>query len=300
MFTINIYELITKKISCERVLTDEPMNKHTSFKIGGNADFYVIAENLNEIKWILEVSNTYKIPLTIVGNGTNLLVLDNGIRGIVLRPNLKKIEINNTTIKVGSGTMLSIVSKIAMENSLTGLEFAYGIPGTVGGAIKMNAGAYGGEMKDIVYETTYITKDGELHTIKEHNFEYRKSIFSKIDVIILETVLNLKKGNKEEIQDIMEKNMDSRKEKQPLNMPSAGSTFKRGDDFITAALIDEAGLKGYNIGDAQVSTKHAGFIINKGNATACDILKLIEYVKTEIYKKFKKKLELEIIVIGEK
>lgn len=300
MFKIDIFELLAKKINTDRIFRDEPMKKHTSFRVGGNADFYVLAENLEEIKWTLEISKKYNIPLTVVGNGTNLLVLDNGIRGIVLRPNLTKIETYENIIKAGSGAMLTLVSKKAFDNGLTGLEFAYGIPGTIGGAVRMNAGAYGGEMKDIVQETTYITMNGEIHTITEHEFSYRNSIFANMNVIILETVLKLEKGNKAEIKTKMHENMESRKKNQPLEYPNAGSTFKRGDGFITAKLIDEAGLKGYSIGGAEVSTKHAGFVINKSDATAKDILDLIQHVKQSVYEKFEKKIELEIIVIGEK
>lgn len=299
MFKINIYELLTKKIDTKQILCDEPMKNHTSFKVGGKADFYIIAKTIDDIKWVLEISKKHNIQLTIVGNGTNLLVLDNGIRGIVLRPNLHNIEINENMIKTGAGALLTIVSKRAADSGLKGLEFAYGIPGTIGGAIRMNAGAYGGEMKDIVQETTYITRNGEIHTITEHEFSYRNSIFSRMNVIILETILRLETGNKEEIKANMDKYLHSRKENQPLDMPNAGSTFKRGDGFITSKLIDEAGLKGYRIGGAEVSTKHAGFIVNKGNATANDILKLIQYVKEQVNEKFQKEIELEIVVIGE-
>ena len=276
---IDILELLSKNIDENRIFTNEPMKKHTSFKVGGNADFYVLAKNIEEIKWVLEISKKYDIQLTVVGNGTNLLVLDSGIRGIVLRPNLNQIEVRENLLKVGAGAMLSVVSRKALEHELTGLEFAYGIPGTIGGAVRMNAGAYGGEMKDVVKETTYITRNGEEHT---------------------NTVLKLEKGEKTEIEAKMHENMESRKKNQPLEFANAGSTFKRGEGFITAKLIDEAGLKGYRIGDAEISTKHGGFIINRGNATAKDILKLVEYAKKQIYEKFGKSIELEIIVIGEK
>ena len=198
--------------------------------------------------------------------------------------------------------LLSKISNVAYEKGLSGLEFACGIPGTIAGAIKMNAGAYGKEIKDVLVSTTYLNENLELHTITnaENEFNYRKSRFSynKQDIII-SAVLELVPGNKEEIKQIMDDNMNSRKEKQPINFPSGGSTFKRGEDYITAKLIDQCGLKGYNIGDAYVSEKHAGFIVNKGNATACDVLKLIEYVKEEVYKKFNKKIELEIEILGE-
>ena len=196
--------------------------------------------------------------------------------------------------------MMNILCSKALDNELTGMEFAYGIPGTIGGAIRMNAGAYGGEMKDVVQESTYITRDGKIEKINNHVFSYRNSIFSSKNVIVLETLLKLKKGNKTDIKEKMQKNIENRKMKQPLELPNAGSTFKRGDGFITAQLIDEAGLKGFAIGGAQISLKHSGFIVNIGNATAEDILKLVQYVKKIIYDKFSRNIELEIIVIGEK
>lgn len=295
----NIFELLTQKIDSKQILCDEPMSKHTSFKIGGKADFYVTAQTIEEIKWVVEVSNSNNIPLTIVGNGTNLLVLDNGIRGIVLRPNLTNIEIDETTVTVGAGALLTMVSKKVADYGLKGLEFAYGIPGTIGGALRMNAGAYGGEMKDVVQQTTYMDKRGKVYSITDHEFTYRNSIFSRMDVIILETTIKLEKGEIEEIKENMKQHMESRKANQPLDMPNAGSTFKRGEDFITAQLIDGAGLKGYSIGDAEVSTKHAGFVVNKGTATASDILELVDHIQEQVYKKFEKNIELEVIVIGE-
>ncbi len=194
--------------------------------------------------------------------------------------------------------------KLALEMSkkgYTGLEFAVGIPGTVGGAVRMNAGAYGGEMQKVIISTTYMDLDGNIKTIKneEHKFEYRKSIFTKNKYIILSTTIQLKKGNINEIEEIISKDTQSRKEKQPYNMPSAGSTFKRKEGIITAKLIDEAGLKGYSIGDAIVSEKHAGFIVNKGNATAQNVLDLIKHVQNEVYNKFNQKIELEIEIMGE-
>ena len=188
-----------------------------------------------------------------------------------------------------------------LQEEIEGFEFASGIPGTIGGAIKMNAGAYGKEMKDIVLETTYMDRDGNIHNINnsKHNFEYRKSFFSNNDYIILETIFTLSYGIKEQIKEKMNQYMESRVEKQPIEFPSAGSTFKRGKDFITAKLIDECKLKGFRIGDAEVSKKHAGFIINLGNAKAKDVLELIEIVKNKVYEKTNKKIELEIQVIGE-
>lgn len=241
----------------------------------------------------------------MIGNGSNLLVKDKGIRGIVLKIEFDKIEIikkeEDCIVRVGAGVKLGMLAQKLLKEEITGFEFASGIPGSIGGAIRMNAGAYGGEMKDIVLETTYMDETGNIHTIKEkeHEFEYRNSIFSKRSWIILESVLKLKNGNKEDIKKQMEQYAKQRKEKQPINFPSAGSTFKRGDGFITAKLIDECGLKGYHIGDAQVSELHAGFIINRKEATAEEILQLIEYVKKTVYEKFQLEIQLEIQVVGE-
>ena len=214
---------------------------------------------------------------------------------------MKKIELNEDIIYAESGASIIQVANFAYENSLTGIEFACGIPGSIGGAVRMNAGAYGRSMQDIVQETTYIDSNLEIKTISNdmHKFDYRNSCFSKNEGVILSTKIKLNRDNKKDILKKMEENKKSRKEKQPLTFPNAGSTFKRGNNFITAELIDLAGLKGYNVGDAYVSEKHAGFIVNKGNATASNVLELIEHIKKEVKKKFDKDLELEIQVLGE-
>lgn len=300
-----IYYDLLKVFPKERIFINEPMSKHTSFRIGGNADYFIKANSIEEIQATLEISKTSNTPLTIIGNGSNLLVRDKGIRGIVLKIDLQKYEINKkqdkTIISVEAGMPLAKLSKIAEQNSLTGLEFGCGIPGTIGGAIRMNAGAYGGEIKDVVLETTYLTRDAKLKTItkQEHEFSYRNSIFSTLDVIIIKTEIELRSGNLAEIQEKMQNNLKSRKEKQPLNYPNAGSTFKRGSDFITAQLIDQCGLKGYKIGDAMVSTLHAGFLVNIGNATCDDMLKLISHVRKQVKQKFDKEIVLEVLILGE-
>ena len=298
----NFYKKIVKDFSSERVLRNEPMSKHTSFKIGGPADIFIKVNTYGELKNLIGLAKQDNIPVTVIGNGTNLLVKDKGIRGLTIKLNLNKIETSGEILSAEAGVKIPVLAREAYENSLSGLEFASGIPGTVGGAIKMNAGAYGGEMKDIVSSTTYLDEDLNLKTISnsENEFGYRSSIFIKYDkYIIINSSIKLKKGNLEEINKVMLENSNSRMEKQPINYPSAGSTFKRGEGYITAKLIDEAGLKGYNIGDAYISEKHAGFIINKGNATAKDICSLIEYVKNTIHEKFGIKLDLEIKILGE-
>lgn len=302
---VKIYNDLKTKVNENNIFLNEPMSLHTSFRTGGNADVFIKIQNENELEYILKYAKENQIPITIIGNGTNLLVRDNGIRGIVIKFQMQdvKIEENGDTITIitGAGMSLSKLSRIAKEHSAQGLEFAVGIPGTVGGAIKMNAGAYGSEIKEVVKETTYIDFDGNIKTINnnEHNFSYRNSIFSKIDGIIIKTVIELPKGNLEEIENKMKKNISSRNEKQPLDKPNAGSTFKREEGFITAKLIDECGLKGYKIGGAEVSTKHAGFVVNAGEATSKDILDLIEYIKKEVNKKFNVSIEPEIQIVGE-
>jgi len=297
-----IYNEIIKHIEEERVLKNELMNKHTSFKIGGPADIFIKINTLEELKYILALAKNKKIPLTVIGNGTNLLVRDKGIRGMVIKLNLNNIKIQNEIIEVEAGALIIKLARMAYENSLTGLEFASGIPGTIGGAIKMNAGAYGGEFKDIVLETTYLDENLNLHTItnEQSEFSYRDSIFNKNDdYIIISTKLKLHKGNKEEIKNKMEENSSKRREKQPINLPNAGSIFKRKNELIPAQIIDKCGLKGYNIGDACVSDLHAGFIVNKGNATATDVLNLIEHIKVVIKEKYNLELDVEIKIIGE-
>ncbi|MCI8760007.1 MAG: UDP-N-acetylmuramate dehydrogenase [Clostridia bacterium] len=294
------------KIAKERIFYQEPMEKHTTFKIGGLAECFVKIENKEELKEILEIVKKYNIPITIIGNGSNLLVLDGGIKGITLMIKLEKIELQEKgetiEITVGAGEKLGKLAQICLNKEITGLEELSGIPGTIGGAIRMNAGAHGREMKDIVKKVKCIDYQGreKEFTKEELQFDYRSSIFKKEKYIILETTLALQKGDKQEIKAKMEEYASYRREKQPIEYPSAGSTFKRGNDFITAKLIDEAGLKGYAIGDAEISIKHSGFVINKGKAKAKDVLELVEYIQNRVYEKFQKKIELEIEVIGEK
>ena len=283
----------------ENIKYNEPMKNHTSFKIGGPAECFIKAQKIEEIQQVLEIVKANQIPFKVIGNGSNILVKDKGIKGIVLKIDIKKIEIQVNRVIVGSGVKLGELAQKLLMQELTGFEFASGIPGTIGGAIRMNAGAHGFEMKDIVKTVTYMDIDENIHKINNEDakFEYRNSRFSKENNIILETELVLEKGNKDEIQAKMTEYANFRKEKQPIEYPSAGSTFKRGADFITAKLIDECGLKGHQIGGAQISEKHAGFIINKDNASAEDVIKLVEYTKEQVYNKFAKKIELEIEII---
>lgn len=302
-----IAELLEVNIPKENIYINELMSKHTSFKIGGPADIFVKAKNINQINEVLKICNENNIPLTIIGNGSNVLVRDKGIRGILLKIEMTNYNIEKNgqwaEVKADAGVLNATLAYALMNESLTGFEFAAGIPGTIGGAIYMNAGAYGGEIKDIVEETTFIDLEDEnkIKTMNklEQDFSYRHSIFEEKNVIIISAKFKFKCGNIEEIKNTMKENLGSRKEKQPIEMPNAGSTFKRGNGFITAQIIDECKLKGAKVGGAIVSKKHAGFIVNTGNATAEDVINLIKKVKNEVLEKTGKKIETEIRIIGE-
>ena len=296
---------IQKLIPKENIYINEPMSKHTSFKIGGPAECFIKAQNIEQLKNILEYAKKENIKLTIIGNGSNILVSDQGIQGIVLKIDTEKleekIEDEKIILTVGSGVKLGALAQKCLKEEITGLEFASGIPGTIGGAIRMNAGAHGREMKDVIKTVKCLDYYGNEKTFtnEEMNFGYRTSILKTEKYIVTEVEIELDKGNSEEIKEKMDMYKEKRKNSQPLEYPSAGSTFKRGEDFITAKLIDEAGLKGTKVGDAEVSRKHGGFIINKGNATASDILELVQIIKNKIYEKYQKKIELEVEVLGE-
>lgn len=289
----------------EKIIFDEPMKKHTSFKIGGTADEFIKVTNEEELNKAIKYAKVKNLKITILGNGSNLLVLDKGIRGLVIKIDIQKLEIERkekyAEIIVGSGYKTMALGIKLMNEELSGFEELSGIPGTIGGAIFMNAGAYGKEIKDINISTICMDYDGNIFELsnKEQEFEYRSSIFNKKDYIILETKLKLEYGNKEEIKKKMDEYLASRKEKQPIEYPSAGSTFKRQEGVITAKLIDECGLKGFSIGGAKVSEKHAGFIVNYDNATAKDVINLIKYVKEKVYEVYGIKIKEEIRIVGE-
>ena len=296
----NAYSNLIKCIPKEKVLKNEIMSKHTSFKVGGPADLFITVETTEQLKDTIKILKHENIKYKVIGNGSNLLVKDEGYRGAIIKPSFNSIEIKEDIVEAGAGVKNGRVAQKWLQKELTGCEFAAGIPGTIGGAMVMNAGAHGREMKDIVDAVTYYNcENDEIETIKkeECNFEYRNSKFKNSNVIIIKAILKLQKANSIEIKQKMDEYKQFRIEKQPIEYPSAGSTFKRGADFITAKLIDEAGLKGYTVGGAQVSEKHAGFIINKNNATATDIINLIEEVQKIVYEKFNKKIELEIEII---
>jgi UDP-N-acetylmuramate dehydrogenase len=291
-----------KKIS-PKLTENEPMKNHTTFKIGGPADMYVSVGSVDELSSLIKLAKETKTPYTVIGNGSNILVGDNGIRGLVIEigSNLAYCETDDDKIYAQAGTLLSKIASLAASNSLSGMEEISGIPGTLGGAIYMNAGAYGGEIKNVIKNVTYVDSDGEIITVTgdECNFGYRQSIFTDGQKFIVSSELELKKDDKSAISERMADFRKRRCDKQPLTYPSAGSTFKRPEGYFAGALIEQAGLKGYSIGDATVSDLHAGFVINCGDATAKDVLDLISHIQKTVYDKFGVKLEPEVRILGE-
>lgn len=288
----------------QNVSFNEPMKNHTTFKIGGPADVFIEAVSVEEIKNIAQYCKEKNIPYMIMGNGSNMLVGDKGIRGVVIQVSklMNNVDIEGETVTAEAGILMSGLASALLKAELTGFETMSGIPGTLGGGIYMNAGAYGGELKDIVESVTYIDKDGEIRTAygDELDFSYRHSMFEAGEYVILSCVMKLKKGNYEEIKSAMQDYNKRRNDKQPVSMPSAGSTFKRPEGYFAGKLIQDCGLMGYSIGGAQVSEKHAGFVINKGDATAEDVLNLIKYIQDTVEEKFGVRLEPEVRLIGEK
>ena len=279
------------------------MKNHTTFKIGGNADYLVEISSKEELKTVISLANENKVPFMVVGKGSNLLISDLGIEGLVISiSKMDKIEVSEDEIVAQAGANLSALCIKAMENELEGLEFAYGIPGSVGGALYMNAGAYGGEMSQVVISAEYIDFDGNFGeiSIKDMQLGYRTSIFKTGKKIITSVKFKLKKGEKTKIKETMSDLLNRRKEKQPLEFPSAGSTFKRPTGYFAGALIEECNLKGFSCGGAKVSEKHAGFVINYNNATCNDVLNLVKNIKETVKKEKNVELETEIIFIGRK
>lgn len=299
----DVIAALQEECGIENILLNEPMFNHTSFKTGGNADLLITPKDTKELIGVIRILRQHDISYIILGNGSNILVSDKGIRGAVIQIGKKmaQIVIKGNQIMAQAGAMLSSIAVAAMEHELTGMEFASGIPGTLGGAVCMNAGAYGGEMKDILVEVEVLTSDLEVLTLtlKELDLSYRHSIIPEKSYLVLSSIITLQKGNKETIQEKMSLLAQERREKQPLNYPSAGSTFKRPEGYFAGKLISDAGLKGYSIGGAEVSQKHAGFIVNKGNATTNDILALIHYCQKTVKEKFGVTLETEVKIIGE-
>ena len=297
------YKGLEEILSKDSIKYNEPMKKHTTMKVGGPCDCMVEPSSIEEIQKVLEYVKENNIKYYIIGNGSNLLVKDEGVHALIIKiaNKFSGFEVNGEYIKAYSGCSVPKLSQIAKENSLSGLEFACGIPGSVGGGIRMNAGAYGSEMVNVVEKVGFLDENGNLKEIdgKDAHFTYRHSMFvDNPQYVVVYAIYKLVKGNKEEISKIMEENMNSRKQKQPIEYPNFGSVFKRPEGYFVGKLVDDCGLKGYKIGGAQVSTKHSGFMINIGDATCKDVLDLIEYVKEKVYEKFNVKLQEEVVILG--
>ncbi len=295
--------LFAENIGAE-VIKDAPMKKYTSFKCGGNASVLIIPDSIDNLNRIIEFSYSKNVKPFIIGNGSNLLVTDNGINGVVIKIGSQLSEIkllDETTIYCEAGASLKSLCMFALENSLSGLEFAFGIPGTLGGAVYMNAGAYGGEMKDVLYSVNHIDENGNIGELSKENLDlgYRHSAYTKNGFTITSAVLKLRKADKKDIKEAMDDKLKRRKDKQPLEYPSAGSTFKRPEGYFAGALIQDCGLKGYTVGGAQVSEKHAGFVINKGGASSTDVITLIKDVQRIVQEKHGVMLETEVKIVGE-
>ena len=300
---MNLYEELCAIAGEENVLQDEPMSGHTTFRIGGPADFFVTPSKAEEISRIIELCRAADIPYYVVGNASNLLVGDRGFRGVIIQifKNMNRIFVEGDEIRAQAGALLSKVAAAACEAELKGVEFASGIPGTLGGAVRMNAGAYGGEMKQVLKTATVLTPEGEILTIPEEEMGmgYRTSIVSKMDYVVLEAVLSLKRGRREEIRARMDELREKRVEKQPLEYGSAGSTFKRPEGYFAGKLIQDAGLRGFRVGNAQVSEKHCGFVVNLGGATAADVSELMDEVARRVEETSGVQLKPEVKKIGE-
>ena len=299
----NMKQKFVELLGEERVFIDEPMNRHTTFRIGGPADYFLVPSTYDEMSAILKICKEADVPYFILGNGSNLLVSDAGYRGVIIQlfRNMGEITVEGTEIRASAGALLSGIAAAAKNASLTGFEFAGGIPGTLGGAVVMNAGAYGGEMKDVLKEVTVMTKDGDILKIQAENLElgYRTSIVKKAEYLVLEAVISLEKGDLEAIKQRMKELTEQRVSKQPLEYPSAGSTFKRPEGYFAGKLIMDSDLRGYRVGGAQVSEKHCGFVINAGNATAADVVKLMQDVSDIVKEKFGVELEPEVKFLGD-
>ena len=297
------YQKLCEIVGTEQVLTDEPMKKHTTFRIGGPADYLVLPQKTEEIGEIVACCKKMNVPWYVMGNGSNLLVADQGVRGVVIQllRNFNKIVVQQNKISAQAGAGNALIARQALDASLTGFEFAAGIPGTIGGAVVMNAGAYGGEMKDIITEVTVLDEQGKIQIIPVDKLElgYRTSIIARKGYIVLEVCLELNNGQADEIKSRMDELKEQRVTKQPLDYPSAGSTFKRPEGYFAGKLIMDAGLRGFTVGGAQISEKHCGFVINKGNATAQDVIDLMEETKKIVMEKFGVVLEPEVKRLGQ-
>ena len=298
-----IREKFCELLGKDKVLFEEPMSSHTTFRIGGPAEVFLMPESYEQIRSALALCREEGLPYFVLGNGSNLLVSDIGYRGVIIQMdrNMGDIELKGTEIRACAGALLSSVAAAARKASLTGFEFAGGIPGTLGGAVVMNAGAYGGEMKDVLREVTVMTKEGDIRVIPSDRLElgYRTSIIKKAGYLVLEAVISLEKGDPQAIQEKTKELASKRTEKQPLDYPSAGSTFKRPEGYFAGKLIMDSGLRGFRVGGAQVSEKHCGFVINTGGATAKDVKELMDHVIRTVKEKYNITLEPEVKFLGE-
>ena len=302
MIEEKIYQLLEAAAGTDHIYREEPMKNHTTFRIGGNAEVFAAPDSADGIERVLQICREENIPCTVIGNGSNLLVGDRGVCGVVLQiyRNYASIRIEGTDLYVQAGALLGQTAAAAAREGLTGLEFASGIPGTIGGAAAMNAGAYGGEMKDVLVWVKAIDRDGHVrqYAAEELELGYRTSRIQKEALVVLGVKLTLQQGDPVKIRERMEELKEQRVAKQPLEYPSAGSTFKRPEGYFAGKLIMDAGLRGFSVGDAQVSEKHCGFVINRGNATAADVMALVSQVQTIVEEKFGVRLELEVRRIG--
>lgn len=298
-----IYNRLAEIIPQECIKFDELMKDHTTFRIGGPAEAFVMPGSAGEVQAVIGLCREEQLPYYVLGNGSNLLVSDKGIQGMVVQigKEMNKIRVNGETVTVQAGALLSAVAKRALAEGLAGFEFAAGIPGSLGGACVMNAGAYGGEMKHVIETVTVLTPEGEIREIpgNEMGFGYRTSIVAEEGYIVLEARIRLHEGKKDEIRKLMEDLRERRVSKQPLEYPSAGSTFKRPEGYFAGKLIQDAGLRGFRVGGAQVSEKHCGFVINAGGATAADVMELMRQVSDKVEEKFGVRLEPEVKKLGE-
>lgn len=299
----NVIEKFNNLLGEERVKVNEPMKRHTTFRIGGPADYFLMPSSEKELKGIIEICKSEELPYFILGNGSNLLVSDKGYRGVIVQlyKNYGDIAVKGDEIHASAGALLSQIAAAARNSSLTGFEFAGGIPGTLGGAVVMNAGAYGGEMKDVLKEVTVMTAEGEILTLPAEKLQmgYRTSIVKIKGYLVLGAVIALRQGDQEAIKERMKELTEQRVSKQPLEFPSAGSTFKRPEGYFAGKLIMDAGMRGYQTGGAQVSEKHCGFVINKEDATAADVCRLIRDVQDKVKEQFGVTLETEVKFLGE-
>ena len=304
MTTAEITDILNKKIPADRILKNADMSMFTSFKAGGRADLLVTPATIDELVYITGVLGSGNMPYMVMGNGSNILVKDGGYRGVIIRidDGFSEIRADGTSIIAGAGALMSQVARKALEAELSGFEFASGIPGSIGGGVFMNAGAYGGEIANVIEYARVLDKtSGSIKTIQAQELElsYRHSVLQQSGDIVIEVKLNLKQGNYEVIEQEMKSLTAKRNEKQPVQYPSAGSFFRRPEGYFAGKLIQDAGLKGLSVGGAKVSSKHAGFIINTGSATASDILSLMRLVQNTVYDRFGVMMEPEVRIIGE-